>query len=530
MASTRRSQRTSRVGAVKRSLNDENQEVKSPAKRVKVEPGVKKVEEDENENPVLLTYEELRERNIRQRQELFNKMGFDQIKQEISSATEDPAKKKTPSRRGLVVKKEAEIYEPRKSLRLQRIDADTGIQLPEKEPTAYSFAPVDDNPRPPVADLSLEDIVSNAEKGVELDQKKAFLSAAAASVEDAKLEYNGKFSFRGEDVSKQLKNLRLPPENVAKVVPNRIFSLAVHPTTEKVLVAAGGKWGNVGLWDVNGTDLINNGVQLFKYHSRPVNCMTFNPHAPSELWSSSYDGTVRCFDLERQMTRVLYGDPEDEDAYVTYHSQLDASTFLITMGTTGRVGVMDTRVPDTSKPSKVMQVFERTSPKTVSAHPQKRDLFVCPNNKGECKLFDMRAAKAKKVMDEVQSYKGHTKALSSAMISPVTGASMVTVSYDNKVRIFETESGKLVRSVSHNNQTGRWLTTFKAEWHPLRDDLFFVGSMNRPRQIDAFTNTGEVLPAIQAEELASVCSIVKCHPTQNIVVGGNSSGRVHVLI
>ena len=97
--------------------------------RFQVEPGVKKVEEDENENPVLLTYEELRERNIRQRQELFNKMGFDQIKQEISSATEDPAKKKTPSRRGLVVKKEAEIYEPRKSLRLQRIDADTGIQV-----------------------------------------------------------------------------------------------------------------------------------------------------------------------------------------------------------------------------------------------------------------------------------------------------------------------------------------------------------------------------------------------------------------
>ena len=90
---------------------------------------MKKVEEDENENPVLLTYVELRERNIRQRQELFNKMGFDQIKQEIFSATEDPAKKKTPSRRGLVVKKEAEIYEPRKSLRLQRIDADTGIQV-----------------------------------------------------------------------------------------------------------------------------------------------------------------------------------------------------------------------------------------------------------------------------------------------------------------------------------------------------------------------------------------------------------------
>ena len=129
----------------------------------------------------------------------------------------------------------------------------------------------------------------------------------------------------------------------------------------------------------------------------------------------------------------MYGDPEDEDAYVTYHSQLDASTFLVTMGTTGRVGVVDTRVPDTSRPSHVMQVFERSSPKTVSSHPVKRDLFVCPNNKAECKLFDIRAAKSKAVMKEVVSYKGHSKALSSAMISPVTGASMVTVCYDNKV-------------------------------------------------------------------------------------------------
>merc|ERR1719433_378278 len=332
--------------------------------------------------------------------------------------------------RGLVVKKEAEIYEPRKSLRLQRIDADTGIQLPEKEPTAYSFAPVDDNPRPPVADLSLEDIVSNAEKGVELDQKKAFLSAAAVSVKDAKLEYNGKFSFRGEDGSKQLKNLSLPVENVAKVVPNRIFSLAVHPSTEKLLVAAGGKWGNVGLWDVRDNTSTNHGVQLFKMHSRPVNCMTFNKFNSHQLWTASYDGTVRSFDLERQMVTLLYGN-EDEDLYVTYHAQLDASTFLVTMGTSGKVGLVDERI-SSSKAATIMQVFEKGSPKTVSVHPAKQHLFVCPNNKGECKLFDIRTAKSKAVMKATTSYLGHSKALSSAMISPVTGDSLVTVAYDNK--------------------------------------------------------------------------------------------------
>lgn len=47
-------------------------------------------------------------------------------------------KSQQASRRGLAsVKKEKEILPARKSLRLQNIDADTGLKLPEKEPTMY---------------------------------------------------------------------------------------------------------------------------------------------------------------------------------------------------------------------------------------------------------------------------------------------------------------------------------------------------------------------------------------------------------
>ena len=70
---------------------------------------------------------------------------------------------------------------------------------------------------------------------------------------------------------------------------------------------------------------------------------------------------------------------------------------------------------------------------------------------------------------------------------------------------------------------------FKAEWHPMSDEMFFVGSMNRPRQIDVYTVSGKHYN-LKGEDLGSVCSIVKCHPTQDIVVGGNSSGRVHVFM
>ena len=44
--------------------------------------------------------------------------------------------------------------------------------------------------------------------------------------------------------------MKITAEQVAKVVPQRIFSIAVHPTEGKVLAFAGDKWGRVGLWDV----------------------------------------------------------------------------------------------------------------------------------------------------------------------------------------------------------------------------------------------------------------------------------------
>lgn len=52
-------------------------------------------------------------------------------------------------------------------------------------------------------------------------------------------------------------------DTVAKVVPDRIFSMSIHPTEDKVLLAVGGKWGAVGIWDVNDVDSHSHGVSLF---------------------------------------------------------------------------------------------------------------------------------------------------------------------------------------------------------------------------------------------------------------------------
>ena len=49
---------------------------------------------------------------------------------------------------------------------------------------------------------------------------------------------------------KELRKMRMTEHCVAKVVPNRTFSVVIHPTVDKILVATGDKWGRLGIWDV----------------------------------------------------------------------------------------------------------------------------------------------------------------------------------------------------------------------------------------------------------------------------------------
>jgi hypothetical protein len=47
---------------------------------------------------------------------------------------------------------------------------------------------------------------------------------------------------------RELCKLTVPVERICKVVPHRIYSMAVHPTENKLVVAVGDKWGNLGMY------------------------------------------------------------------------------------------------------------------------------------------------------------------------------------------------------------------------------------------------------------------------------------------
>ncbi|NWY75988.1 WDR76 protein, partial [Erithacus rubecula] len=311
-----------------------------------------------------------------------------------------------------------------------------------------------------------------------------------------------------------LSSMVLSEENVRKVVKSRVCSMAIHPSQSTILVAAGDKLGHVGLWNVGCSS--EEGAHTFIPHSLQVSCMHFSPCNPAQLLSLGSD-TLRCADVTRAVIDEICRSEEDLSCF-DFLEENACSAIVSRWG--GAVAVVDRRTPGVSPELSADIGFKRT--RTVHVHPINRHYFLAAGSVDVC-VFDVRYLKAKG-NKPLSSLPGHTKSVASAYFSPVTGSRVVTVCADDKLR-----TCMFLLPRRHNNNTGRWLSRFRAVWDPKQEHCFLVGSMAQPRQIQVFQDTGTLLHSHLGEHLTSVCSINVVHPSQNILVGGNSSGRLHVF-
>lgn len=130
----------------------------------------------------------------------------------------------------------------------------------------------------------------------------------------------------------------------------------------------------------------------------------------------------------------------------------------------------------------------------------------------------------------------YSKSVTSAFFSP-SGKHLLSTTMTNHLNITTDAHSmkgtiKSTKRIFHNNQTGRWLSTFMARWHPTaKEDLFVVGSLNQPRRVEIFDGASkQLLRGVSGDGLTAVASRCCFHPSENklIVLGGNSSGRVTV--
>jgi hypothetical protein len=114
--------------------------------------------------------------------------------------------KYVPSKRGLGALAQTKEFLPaRKSLRLQGIDADSGLKLPKKEPTAYFMYDTTENSRHELRDLELSEFISAKDKDAE--DVSNYLTRIASSLNTK--EEESKQSYFHNNVSKRLKELKI---------------------------------------------------------------------------------------------------------------------------------------------------------------------------------------------------------------------------------------------------------------------------------------------------------------------------------
>uniref|UniRef100_A0A8B9T7V7 WD repeat-containing protein 76 n=1 Tax=Anas platyrhynchos TaxID=8839 RepID=A0A8B9T7V7_ANAPL len=393
-------------------------------------------------------------------------------------------------------KKAEEETVRRRSMRLQRVEPSV-LEVPtqpEAEEEYFHSLRVPAGPLPMVPENQVENSKLTEE-----------LLATWMKISETKPNDTEKHMCDMKRYQNSLNSMVLSEDNVRKVVQNRVCSVAIHPSESLIFVAAGDKYGQIGLWNVDCKG--EEGAHVFTPHNYSVNCMHFSPSNPAHLLSLSHD-VLRCGDVTRAIFDEICRSEEDLSSFDFLED--NASTAIVGYWN-GSVAVVDRRTPGTSLELSANIGFKIT--RTVHVHPVNKQYFVAAGSV-DVRIYDVRYLKSDG-NKPVSTLNGHTKSVASAYFSPVTGNRVVTgVNYD----------------VNDGTEFRRWLTRFRAIWDPKQEDCFVVGSMARPRQIEVYQDTGKLLHSFyNIDCLGSVCSINVVHPSKNILVGGNSSGRLHVF-
>lgn len=332
-----------------------------------------------------------------------------------------------------------------------------------------------------------------------------------------------------------IKSLKIHNNEVSKVTESRITSVYLHPMSSKIICCAGDKSGYVGIWDVK-----NDGV--FKYQPHVSNVTQLyssinNDH--NTLLSSSYDGTVKTFDFNKDIITTSFVAPEGmDDIYFSDVSFLDNNSMYLGRSDS-KIGFIDLRTYS----NKYAWLYNTNSNKinSIQINPiNSNELIIASSSMtGYISIYDIRKiATTTKAVIPLIKLTDHTKSINAACMTP-NGQFLVSICQDNTIRIWNAANGyKDCQVTSHDNHTGRWLSTFRPAFDLKNPSIFMTGSMERNRCIEVYELStvgtsnkvsNKLVTSLRSEILASVCSRNAFHPTLNVIAGGNSSGRVHIF-
>ncbi|KAI8141380.1 WD40-repeat-containing domain protein [Fennellomyces sp. T-0311] len=313
-----------------------------------------------------------------------------------------------------------------------------------------------------------------------------------------------------------------------KVTPDRINGCVFHPSSGKILACAADVSGSLGFWDVNGVKKDEDDeeeepvVYTYRPHTRGITNLMFDPTNSDKLYTSSYDGTLRYFDM-KSANFGLVSMSGESIPYTSFDMSQDGHSIWFSTSE-GQVGLRDLRIKDGSEELDLHQLRDKKIG-CVHLNPMHQNLLAVASNDRTVSVWDIRS-----MSKEIHEF-SHGYSVTSAFWSP-RGDKLVTASYDDYIRLFDFDADKmkLQSAIRHNNHTGRWVTNFRARWNQGAKDHqhFLIGNMKHPVDIFSGETGGEIAQLYDEDRITAIQAVAQFHPaTENmVVVTGNGSGRM----
>lgn len=532
-------------------------------------------------------FEKQRLANIAERDKLLAKLEVQKNAAKINSLSRPSKRSANAKPKSTPVKRvKQEDFAPRRtSSRLAGIQADSEVQR-EKEEKEYKAQREADIVRRQrrTDDLDLGDITVNG-------QSNGFFGSDFVLRPLAKPNERtfGDDEIK-ETTDQELKMLREKMSgleiwdawepNRIKITPERIYSASFHPTEEKPVIFMGDKLGHLGIVDASQKPDITPAVKnedgedeeeeysdpvitTIKPHTRTISSVHTHSSNPGTLFTGSYDSSIRSIDLVKQTAVEIYG-PADklEDAPVS-GIDMSATDPNVVYFTTlhGSFGQHDCRTP--SSDTKLYALSEKKIG-GFTLNPVAPHYLATASLDRTMKLWDLR-----KLKGSLPTLVGeHESRLSVSHAAFNTAGQVATSSYDDTIKIHsfgviptpaptsankrkvkikqETATSKLESmttwkaghtldeavmdpeiTISHNNQTGRWVTILRPQWQRYPSDgiqKLVIGNMNR--FVDVYSANGEQLAQLGGDGITAVPAVAVFHPTKDWIAAGTASGKL----
>lgn len=384
-----------------------------------------------------------------------------------------PAKRKEPPAKR--VKKE-EVVPRRTSSRLAGIQADSEVAQQKAEEQYEKAKEAERERRQRVTgDLKFSDGTSLIGtdvllKGVAKPYERTFDESDIRETTDKDLK-----ALRERMSSLELWEAWEP--NRIKVTPERIYSMAFHPTATKPIVFAGDKLGTLGIVDASqkaGQNVKQEAddddedddpdpeITHIKPHTRTISAMHTHPSKPQTLYTASYDSSIRATDLNKGVAVEVYGPTDRTDDEPVSGVDMAVTDPNVVYFTTlnGAFGRYDTR-QDASQ----AQLYQLSEKKIggFSLHPSAPHYVATASLDRFLRVWDLR-----KMSRNMPTLVGeHESRLSVSHAAFNAAGQVATTSYDDTIKIHSFG----VNSTTNNASMTTWKPGFQLDPEAMKPEV-----------------------------------------------------------